>query len=334
MAITCTLQRKKRRWFLFAAAAAGLLVASPKDANATPREDYEKGCQAYQLKQYDIAATYLVAASSMQPTHWPSLYQLGNALVQMKQYAEARDAYARCAALKPPAAIAGHCKIAVDRLTVLEAQDPAPEVLSQTAPPGQLQVPPGRSRQSAHPARVSQAGSADKSQKIAAAPPAKRADDRQSTGDKIAAAEAEKAATPESALMKQARAYQERLEKEAEEQRKRILEHAEAEAQRITEEGAQRLKAAKESSSQWYIYSDGTLGVDIHHDDEKALQDEIQQRIHKVRSEADRKVAEIKVPSIDQLASDLEGHMTTTTTRSGGVRLNRIGTNLHVRNYR
>lgn len=322
MTIVCKVEKQ---WLSLALlfATAGLLGS--QSASATPKEDYEKGCHAYQARQFQLAATHLAAASSMQPTHWPSLYQLGNTLVQMKQYGEARDAYARCAALKPPTTIAEHCKVAIARLTILEAQEPLPEeVASHPAQPAQQTAQ--QANPSAKQAAQQHTGSP---QKIAAAPRQSAADQSAKTGGTSTASTSP--APPESAIMKQARAQQELLEQEAEMKRQKVLDRAEAEVKRIADEGEQRIKAARETASQWYIHADGSLGVDLHEDQEKAMKEEIQEQIGKVRSEAERKVAEIKVPSIHQMASDLESHMTSSS--KAGTKLRQVGTSLHVRHY-
>lgn len=88
---------------------AAVLVAHPSSAlqAQTPAEANDAGTAAYQRGDFATAVRMFSAAAAAVPTEPLYHYHRGAALVRLGRYGEARAAYERARALKPPAPLSG-----------------------------------------------------------------------------------------------------------------------------------------------------------------------------------------------------------------------------------
>lgn len=270
--------------------------------SARAADSFQSGMDAYSKGDHSGAHGHFHQALAQNPKDFRAYYQLGNIHLAAGDYSGAEKYYRLCVRNSPDVATATHCATALD---FIGKRGAARHHVSRVHNIGRPLA-----KQSSLPA-MPQIGK----------PEGEPSGEQQST---LEHKEAKGLLDSHAEALSSAADANHKLEKD------RIMAEAEKKAEKIKQAAEQEVRDGHANANQWWRFSDGTIGVMMDEEEEKAIRRQADAKAAAVLEEARRKVRALErtsahvVDSADGLKSQL----------SKGSHLQTRGTNLYVRNYK
>ncbi len=283
----------------YIAAVAVMLIAATV---AWATDSFQSGMDAYTKGDHNSAHGHFRAHLTKNPKDFRAYYQLGNIHLAAGDYFGAEQYYRLCVNNNPDVPTATHCAKALDFIGKLPAKH--------------------------HVSRIHNLG-----RRIAARP---APSPKQDTPEIAGGATAEPEAVPETKESKRlldshADLLSTVADEKAKRERDKILADAEKKADQIKAAAEAEIKEGNANSNQWWIFGDGSIGVTMGEEAEKAIRRQAEAKAEATLAEAKKKVRAIESTSthVMESADGLKSQIS-----SKGARLQSQGTNLYVRNYK